>query len=62
LVSQIHGQQNFDEILGLKTKKLNGPKKNLHIDEIYDFYPSLNIVWVLDKEGRNGWGKWHAWG
>jgi hypothetical protein len=62
LVSQIHGQQNVEEILGLKRKKLTGTEKNLHMEEIYELYSFLNIVWVLNRGERNGWGKWHAWG
>jgi hypothetical protein len=54
LVSQIHGQQNVEEILGLKRRKLTWPKKNLHIEEIYDFYCSLNIVWVIEKKEMGG--------
>ena len=53
MVSQIPGQQNV-EIRWLKKEKLTRHKNNSHIEEFYEFYSSVNIVWVLNRGGRNG--------
>ena len=43
-----------------KRDEVTGEWRILHIEQLYDLFSSLNVIWVR-KSRRDGQGMWHIW-
>jgi hypothetical protein len=49
-------------IFGPKGEEVGGKWRNLHNEELHNLYTSPNIVRVINREERDGWGVERGWG
>jgi hypothetical protein len=46
---RVLGNRVLRRIFGAKRDKVSGEWKRLHNKELYDLYPSANIIWVIQS-------------